>query len=75
MSEIIKIEKYTVEIDPQDSRKTIVYAIAGKKKYRMPDAYREMYTDEYLAIQEQELQRPELFDELGPHYIPRRTSA
>lgn len=75
MSEIIKIDRYDVEIDPHDGRRTIVYAIAGKKKFRMPDAFREMYTNEYLAIQEQTPERPELFEETGPYYIPRRTSA
>lgn len=73
-SPIIPIERYTVEIDPSDSRRTICYAVSGKKKYPMPDAYREMYTDDYLAIQEQTLERPELYDLAGPHYIPRRTS-
>lgn len=75
MSEIIKIEKYAVEIDPMNPTKTIMYAIAGKKKYRMPDAFREMCTDDYLAIQEQHPEQPELFNESGPYYIPRRTSA
>lgn len=74
MSEIIKIDKYGLEIDPENPTKTVAYAYAGKKKYRIPDAFREMCTDDYLAIQEQKLERPELFDESGAFYIPRRTA-
>lgn len=75
MSEIIKIEKYSVEIDQTNPARTIMFAIAGKKKFRIPDAFREMCNDSHLAIQEQTLERPELFDEHGAFFIPRRTSA
>ncbi len=74
MGERIKIEKYAVEIDPKNPTKTVVYAIAGKRRYQMPDAYREMYTDEYLEIESRTLERPELYDAPDTHWIPRRTA-
>lgn len=68
MSEIIHIEKYEPVIE---NGAIVYYAIAGKKKYRMPDTYKDMYNDQYLAIMERTVTIPELFDDVEPtHYIP-----
>ncbi len=72
MNEIIKIERYEPVIE---TGKIVYYAIAGKKRIKMPDAYKEMYTDEYLAIEERTLNIPELYDVEGTHYIPLFTGA
>ena len=68
---VIKIDKYQTEIE---NGRIVYYAIAGKKKYPMPDAFKEMYNDKYLAIEERTITRPELFDTTATHYIPLRTS-
>ena len=70
MSEIIKIERYEPVIE---AGKIVYYAIAGKKRYPMPDAYKDMYNDDYLAITERTLTIPELFEVEGTHYIPLYT--
>lgn len=67
MKETIKIDKYEPVIE---DGVIVYYAIAGKKRYRMPDAYKEMYNENYLAITERTLSMPELFDVEGTHYIP-----
>lgn len=67
---MIKIDRYIAELEGLD---IVYYAVAGKKKYRMPSAYKEMYNDNYLAIDERTLERPELFDTEDKHYIPLRT--
>ena len=67
MSEIIRIERYEPVIE---HGAIVIYAIAGKKKYKIPDAYKDMCTDDYLAITERTLELPELYDVSGPHYIP-----
>lgn len=64
---IIKIDRYEPEIE---KGAIVYYAIAGKKKYKMPDAYKDMYNENYLAITERTLDMPELFDVEGRHYIP-----
>ena len=64
---IIKIDRY----EPVIENGTIVYyAISGKTRYRMPNAYKEMYNEAYLAIKERTLDLPELFDAPSTHYIP-----
>ena len=67
MTETIKIDKYEPVIE---DGAIVYYAIAGKKRYRMPDAYKEMYNENYLAITERTLSMPELFEVEGTHYIP-----
>lgn len=74
--ETIKIDRYEAVLEGKDVR---YYAVKGKNKYPMPSCYADMYTDDYLAITERELERPELFDtdkEKCPekHYIPLRTA-
>lgn len=68
---MISITKYEPVIE--DGR-IVYYALTKTKRYRMPDAYKEMYDDEHLAITETTLDRPELFDTEPTHYIPLRTS-
>ena len=70
MSDIIKIERYEPVIE---HGAIVIYAIAGKKKYKIPDAYKDMCTDDYLAITERTLTIPELFEVEGTHYIPLYT--
>lgn len=67
---VIKIDKYQTEIE---NGRIVYYAIAGKKKYKMPDCYSKMYTDEYLAIDERTMSQPELFDAPATHYYPLHT--
>lgn len=73
--ELIKIDRYEAVIEGKDVK---YYAVSGKKRYPMPSAYADMYTDEYLAITERTLERPELYDTdkehcEEKHYIPIRT--
>ena len=67
---MIEIDRYQAEIE---NGTIVYYAIKGKNRYRMPEAYKEMYNDDYLAIEERTLERPELFETAPTHYIPRRT--
>lgn len=75
----IKIDKYdTVLEQTPEGTEVCYYAIAGKKKYKMPSCYKDMYTDDYLAIKERKLTMPELFgleEDQAVHYIPLRTKA
>ena len=51
------------------------YAIAGKKRILMPDAFKEMYTDDYLEIELTHSERPEVHGiETNDYYIPKRTA-
>lgn len=51
-SEIILIDKYEFEtVRKNGSVTTLFFAVKGKTRYPMPDAFAEMYTDKYLAIQ------------------------
>lgn len=83
---ITKIDRYEAVLEHGVIK---YYAIKGKTKYPMPEAFKDMYTDDYLAIEEVTYTRPELYD-LTPNvatdpqhpdymdacktYIPRRTS-
>ena len=68
----MKIDRYEAKII--DGR-IQYFAIAGKKSYPMPDAFKDMYTEDYLEIEPVTFERPELFDLADPQtYIPRRTS-
>ena len=69
-SKIIKIDRYETVLENGVIK---YYAVAGKKRYEMPEAYKEMYNDNYLAIAERTLERPELFGVPATHYIPLRT--
>lgn len=63
----IKIDRYATEIE---QGMIVYYAIAGKKKYRMPEYYKDMYDDKHLAIQQVKMNMPELFGVERTHYIP-----
>lgn len=72
MGNTIKIDKYEAVLENGVIR---YYAIKGKTKYPMPDAFKDMYTDDYLEIEETTYERPELFNLPDTKtYIPRRTS-
>ena len=72
MGTTIKIDKYEAVLENGVIR---YYAIKGKTKYPMPDAFKDMYTDDYLEIEETTYERPELFNlPDSKTYIPRRTS-
>lgn len=65
---MIEIDKYQSEID---NGQIVIYAVKGKTKYLMPDAYKDMYDNYHLAIEERTMSQPELFDIKAPkHYIP-----
>ena len=70
---VMKIDKYEATVDT----KGIVhyFAVKGKSKYEMPEGYKEMYNDKYLAIEERTLTMPELYGDKMPatHYIPLYT--
>lgn len=73
---MIKIDRYDSVLE---DGKIKYYAIAGKKKYEMPDCYHEMYDDTHLAIEERTLTMPELYSNENEetkmkHYIPLNTS-
>lgn len=73
MKDVIPIDRYDAVI--KDG--TIQYeAVKGKTRYPMSDAFKDMYTDEYLAISEVSLAMPELYGlpDGSTVYIPRRTS-
>ena len=72
MSNTIKIDRYEAVLEHGVVK---YYAIKGKTKYPMPDAFKDMYTDDYLEIEEAVYERPELFNLPDMKtYIPRRTS-
>lgn len=68
-----KIDKYEANVDA----KGIIhyYALKGKERIEMPDAYKSMYNDNYLAIEQRTLAMPELYGEDIPftHWIPLYT--
>ena len=69
---IIKIDKYEAVLENGVIK---YYAIKGKTKYLMTDAFKDMYTDDSKAIEETTYERPELFNlPDAKTYIPRRTS-
>lgn len=69
----MKIDRYESVVE---NGEVAFYAVLGKKRIRMPDAFKEMYTNDYLDIQEVEFKMPEIFGlSDSKSYIPRRTSA
>lgn len=68
----MKIDRYESVIEDGEIH---YYAVSGKKRYPMPDCYKDMYNDDYLAIEQRTMERPELFGENteATHYIPVRT--
>lgn len=70
MTERKKVDRYETAYEGGQVR---FYAVCGKTRIPMPDAYKEMYTDDYLMIEKRTLQRPELFETENEHWIPLRT--
>lgn len=66
---MIEIDRYDAVIENGVIR---YYALKGKKRYPMPDCYKEMYTEDYLAIEEKDMEMPELYATTSKHYIPMR---
>lgn len=75
MEGAIPISRYEAVLEGGE---VVYYAIPKDKKkdrIRMPAAYKDMYTEEYLAVAPRTLERPELFElGEGEHWIPIRTS-
>lgn len=71
--EVIRIDRYNAEIE---HGKIVYYALQGKKKYSMPDCYKEMYDDQHLAIMEKTVSMPDLLGlpaDQATHYMPIST--
>ena len=70
---MIKIEKYEARVENGVIKH---YAIDSKgRRYPMPEAFNEMYTDDYLAIKKVRSEMPEVFGIEEPEYfIPLRTA-
>lgn len=68
----MRIDKY----EPvYEHGKVNFYAIAGKKRILMPEAFKEMYTDDYLEIELVHSERPEVHGiDTDDYYIPKRTA-
>lgn len=69
--DIINIDRYESRIEKGKIR---YYAIKGKKEYPMPDCYKDMYNENYLAIAKKTMTMPELYDTESEHYMPLRTA-
>lgn len=70
----MKIDRYEITYNTK-LHKEEYYAIAGKKRYPMPAEFKDMYTEEYLDIEQVHNERPEVFGiESEDYYIPRRTA-
>lgn len=67
---MMRIDRYEAVIEGGGIR---YYALAGKKRIPMPDAYKDMYDNEHLAIKERTMERPELFGAEATHWIPLYT--
>ena len=67
----IRIDRYDTVLE---NGRITYYAIAGKKKYPMPEAFKDMYNDSHLAIREAHNDRPEMFGiDTTDYYIPLYT--
>ena len=69
----MKLKKYEARVE---NGRVAHYAITVKgEEIRMPDAFAEMYTDDYLEISKTTSDMPEVLDlPEGEFYIPRRTA-
>ena len=69
----MKIKEYVARIE---DGKIVHYAITPKgDEIRMPEAFKEMYTDDYLEITKTKSDMPEVLGlPEGEFYIPRRTA-
>lgn len=70
----MKIDGYEITYNKQ-LRHEEYFAIAGKKRIQMPEAFKDMYTDDYLEIELVHSERPEVHGiETDDYYIPKRTA-
>lgn len=70
----MKIDSYEITYNKKLG-KVEFFAVAGKKKYQMPEAFKDMYTDDYLEIEQVHSERPEVHGiETNDYYIPKRTA-
>lgn len=68
----MKIDKYDAVVE---NGAPVFYAVKGKQRIRMPDAFSDMYNDDYLEIEKVSFEMPEVFGLTEPTaYIPRRTA-
>ena len=68
MNMTISIDRYDTVLE---NGRITYYAIAGKKKYPMPEAFKDMYDDSHLAIREAHNDRPEMYGiPTTDYYIP-----
>lgn len=68
----MKIDRYDAVVEQGHP---VFYACIGKRRVRMSDAWKEMYTDDYLDIEETTFRMPEIFGLTEPTaWIPRRTA-
>ena len=68
MNMTIRIDRYETVLE---NGRITYYAIAGKKKYPMPEAFKDMYDDSHLAIREAHNDRPEMYGiPTTDYYIP-----
>ena len=67
---MLKIDRYETVLVVG---KPVTYAVRGKTRIEMPHAYADMYTDDYLAIEERTLDMPEVFGVPAKHYVPLYT--
>lgn len=70
----MKIDGYEITYN-SELHKEEYFAVIGKKRILMPDAFKEMYTDDYREIELVRMDLPEIFG-MDEHefYIPRRTA-
>ena len=67
----IRIDRYETVLE---NGNIAYYAVAGKKRYPMPPAFKDMYNDSHLAIREAHNDRPEMFGiDTTDYYIPLYT--
>lgn len=70
----MRIDRYEMRYNTQKHQEEY-FAIIGKKSIPMPTAFRDMYDDDHLAIEQVHNPMPELYDiETTDYYIPKRTS-
>lgn len=69
----MKLKKYEARVE---NGRVVHYAITVKgEEIRMPEAFAEMYTDDYLEISKTSSPMPEVLGlPEGEFYIPRRTA-
>lgn len=67
----MRIDRYETKLD---HGRIVYYAVAGRKKIEMPEAFKDMYDNRYLEITETESEMPEVLGlPKGKFWIPRYT--